>query len=61
MCIVSKIKGRHTISPTLFPIRTDANRINTAYTRAGINKTGETNHPSINERVVATTVKGGAK
>jgi hypothetical protein len=29
--------------------------------RAGINSTGETSHPKSNERVVAATVKGGAR
>jgi hypothetical protein len=61
MCIVSNIVGKHRISPILFPIIPEAIRINTAYVRAGIKRTGEINNPNKRESVVATTVKGGAK
>jgi hypothetical protein len=53
--------GKHRISPILFPITPEAIRINTAYVRAGMNRTGEINNPSMSESVVAITVKGGAK
>jgi len=53
--------GKQRISPALFPIRADAKSINTAYIRAGVNKTGEIIQPSNKDSDVATTVNGGAK
>jgi hypothetical protein len=58
---VSRTAGRQRISPSDFPIKIDAIRINNPYINAGNNRTGLINQPEINEIKVAATVKGGAK
>jgi hypothetical protein len=61
MCIVSKISGNETNSPSDFPILADAMRINNAYTNAGTKRIGETTAPRISDEATPITVNGGAR